>query len=84
MPQAVRSHAVTRNWTVQPVSFPRLVGKVRVVVMASDLANPRLAGKGPNHEGRWFATPVMNMLMAARGAMPGEFDVEYVAPGGSR
>lgn len=26
----------------------------------------------------------MSMLMAARGAVPGEFDVEHVAPGGSR
>src|SRR5690348_5681214 len=68
------------------MSFPRLAGKVRVI-MASDLANPRLAGKNPNHGGPWLVASVMRMLSATRGAVPGlapgKPNVEYVAMDGT-
>jgi hypothetical protein len=63
------------------LSFPRLAGKVRVI-MASDLANPRLAGKEAeprrsvarslryeDADGRAGAVP---------GLAPGKLNVEYV------
>ena len=59
------------------------------VIMASDLANPRLAGKKPNHGGPWLVvTAFMRTLQAVHGTAPdppcGEFDVEAVAEDGTR
>ena len=69
------------------LSCPRLAGKVRVI-MASDLANPRLAGKKPNYGGPWLVvTAFMRTLQAVHGTAPdpscGEFDVEAVAEDGT-
>ena len=57
--------------------------------MASDLADPRFAGKKPDHAGPWLVvTAFMRTLQAVHGTAPdppcGEFDVEAVAEDGTR
>src|ERR1700751_5723372 len=55
--------------------------------MASDLANPRLAGKESEPRRSVARSLVMRMLTAARGAVPGlapgKLNVEYVAMDGT-
>ena len=68
------------------LSCPRLAGKVRVI-MASDLANPRLAGKGTEPR-RSVARSLRyedadGRAGTALGLAPAELDVEYVAMDGT-
>jgi hypothetical protein len=89
VPGEPRLHERGRGGTQQLVSLPRLAGKVRVI-MASDLANPRLAGKGNRTtEVRGSSSSSLRYEDAdgradpGLGLAPGELDVEYVAMDGT-